>query len=365
MNREGLLLRAGLVRQEFVPFDEVRELENGGVRLRSGAYRKLAAAQRPEAVRALDPPAPTGDRARDAERFLAYSAGSWSPERAAEALVAMASSLGATDLHLESVPEGWAVRIRIDGELSAWMALPPATGARLVAALKFRSSCLPYRSDVPQEGRISRAGVAADIRASFLPTALGERAALRLFGRLLALGELGLDETLRGRFEALLDARDGLIVVAGPSGAGKTTTIYAALAHLASRRAQAHLSLEDPVEQRLRVAGIPVDQVELCPERGLTAEAALAAALRQDVDVLAVGEVRTAAEAGLAVRAAHTGRLVLAGLHAGSASEAVRRLEDLGCDPTVLAVTLRGVLHQRLAAGVRPRRVVASLREGP
>ena len=223
-----------------------------------------------------------------------------------------------------------------------------ATGLRLIAALKHLSGCLPYRSDLVQEGRVPRPGVAADVRTSFLPTATGERAALRLFGRLRTLGDLGLPDPERAALEALLAAPSGLVLVAGATGAGKTTTIYAALAWLAASRSGAHLSLEDPVEQRLRAAGIPVDQVELRPERGLDAAAALAGALRQDVDVLAVGEIRTGAEAGLALQAAHTGRLVLAGVHAASTGEARQRLLDLGVDPSVLAVTLRGVVHQRL-----------------
>jgi type II secretory ATPase GspE/PulE/Tfp pilus assembly ATPase PilB-like protein len=113
-------------------------------------------------------------------------------------------------------------------------------------------------------------------------------------------------------------------------------------------RPGAHLSLEDPVEQRLRLAGVPVDQVELDPSRGLTGPSMLAAALRQDVDVLAVGEVRSAAEAALAIQAAHTGRLVLAGVHAGSCEEARQRLIDLEADPKLLAGTLKAVLHQAL-----------------
>ncbi|WP_288044062.1 ATPase, T2SS/T4P/T4SS family, partial [Sphingomonas sp.] len=135
---------------------------------------------------------------------------------------------------------------------------------------------------------------------------------------------------------ALLEQPSGLVLIAGPSGGGKTTTVYAALAYLAARRSGAHLSIEDPVEQRLRLAGIPVDQVELSPERGLDAEAALVGALRQDVDVVALSEIRTAGEAALAVKAAHTGRLVVAGLHAGSATEARQRMLDLDADPPAI-----------------------------
>lgn len=348
--REGLVLRTGLGRREFVPFDELRELDGPVATLADGATRRLPAAMREAAARALDPPLATGHRADDARALAEYVAEDWSPVRAASALLAMASAGGASDVHIEGRQDGIAIRLRVTGELEDFAALDPGPGARLVAALKHLAGCLPYRSDLVQEGRVPRDGVAADVRASFMPTALGERAALRLFGRLWSLGELGFEGGVVDGLERLLGHRSGLVLVAGPSGGGKTTTVYAALGWLAERRGGAHLSIEDPVEQRLRVAGVPVDQVELQPERGLTAEVALAGALRQDVDVIALAEVRTVAEARLALQAAHTGRLVLAGVHAGSPREARQRMLDLEADPAVLNATLRGVLHQRLEA---------------
>jgi type II secretory ATPase GspE/PulE/Tfp pilus assembly ATPase PilB-like protein len=269
------------------------------------------------------------------------------PSLVRELLDACAAA-GVTDIHLEAAGDVVHARARRAGELEGLCAMPAGAAARLVAALKGLAGCLPYRQDIVQEGRIPRAGVAADVRASFLPTPLGERVVLRLFGRLLELEHLGFSPRLLGAFAALLAEKSGLILVAGSSGAGKTTTLYAALAHLARVRGGAHLSIESPVEQRLRKAGVPVDQVELAPQRGLTAEAALAAALRQDVDVLSVGEIRTRGEAAIAVEAAHTGRLVLAGIHSGSCAEAKQRLFDLGVEPALLASTLRGVVWQSL-----------------
>lgn len=341
-------LRAGWFKREFVPFDEVAGMNGRSVTLVSGVARRLPAALRDATSRALAPPAPSGDRPGDARALTEYAVGPWSPLRAAEALLSMAAAAGASDVHVEAAEEGVAVRLRITGALIDFIGLPTAAGLRLVAALKHLAGCLPYRSDLVQEGRIPRQGVSADVRAAFMPTALGERAALRLFGSLLSLDELGLAPSIRDGLAGLLDSPSGLVLVAGPSGGGKTTTVYAALQLLAGRRSGAHLSIEDPVEQRLRLAGIPVDQVELSPERGLTAEVALVGALRQDVDVIGLAEVRTPAEARLAVHAAHTGRLVVAGVHAGSALEAQQRLLDLGVEPGVLDVTLRGVLYQRL-----------------
>lgn len=345
---EGLELPAGWFRTAFVPFDEMTSLVAGRATLVTGRIVDVPAAMRGAAERALSPPIATGVPAVDGPALSGYAAGSWSPGRAARLLVAMASAAGASDIHVEPDVEGVRARLRIAGDLVDLARFERATGARLVCALKHIAGCLPYRADIVQEGRIAREGVAADVRASFLPTALGERAALRLFGQLLDLDTLGLDPGVRSGLERVLAHRTGLVLVAGPSGGGKTTTLYALLSLLARRRGDARLSIEDPVEQRLRLAGVAVDQVELCPERGLTAEAVLVGALRQDVDVISVGEVRTAGEASLALQAAHTGRLVLAGLHAGSAAEASQRLLDLGVDRAVLAATLLAVLHQRL-----------------
>lgn len=345
---EGLLVRTGWFGKEFIPFDEVNQIEARTLKLSSGASHGIRSNDAALVERALTPPSASGVMRDDAAAFSHYISGAWSPTRAARALLAMATSAGASDVHIESEPHGVAVLFRCVGCLTPFVSVPPDQGNRLIAALKYLSGCLPYRRDIFQEGRVSRDGVAADVRASFLPTALGERVALRLFGRLRSLEELGFDERLVQQLRALLAKPKGLVLVAGSSGAGKTTTMYAALAHLAQSRGGAHLSLEDPVEQRLRVAGISVAQVELSPERGLTGEAALVAALRQDLDVLAVGEIRTSSEAELALKAAHTGRLVLAGIHSGSAEEARQRLIELGAERSVLETTLIGILHQRL-----------------
>lgn len=338
----------GLWRSERLSWDEVRALDGGTLVLSGGRRVRAPAELLATAAAVLRGPAVSDDLSANAAAFAAALEAPWAPERLAHALLDMAAACGASDVHLEPGGERVTIRVRVGGELVPFATLEAAVATRLTAALKAVSGCLPYRRDLVQEGRVPRAGVTADVRTSFVPTALGERVALRLFGKLLELSALGFAPALAVRFEALLGAGSGLLLVAGPSGGGKTTTLYAALAALAARRPGAHLSLEDPVEQRLRVAGVPVDQVELAPERGLTGEAALVAALRQDVDVLAVGEVRTAAEAKLALEAAHTGRLVLAGLHAGSVREARQRLLDLGVEARLLDETLAGVLHQKL-----------------
>lgn len=340
--------RRSLFQTRVHAWDDVVAVEGQTVELRSGPIT-VEPAIAAQARGVLAGVRVTGVLADDAAEFSRYLSGPWAPLRAASALLDIATKCNASDVHLEPGLDHVDVRLRLMGVLTTFTTLTQPLARRLTAALKSLAGCLPYRFDLVQEGRVPRPGVTADVRASFVPTALGERIALRLFGRLLSLDALELPADVRSRFEhTLTQHASGLIVVAGPSGGGKTTTLYAALAHLAKHRHGAHLSLEDPVEQRLRVAGVPVDQVELSPERGLTGEAALVAALRQDVDVLAVGEVRTPAEATLALRAAHTGRLVLAGLHAGSTNEARQRLLDLGLEKPLLDQTLVAVLHQRL-----------------
>jgi type II secretory ATPase GspE/PulE/Tfp pilus assembly ATPase PilB-like protein len=344
-HRSGLMLRPALLR-----WDDVARVEQGATVGADGTRVELPAGLVDEVQRIVRGPEIAGTLPQVAQAFAGYLAGPHGPRIAARRLVDAAGALGASDVHLEATPSGAAIRLRLEGELVPFLEIG-ADGARSIgAALKGLAGCLPYRSDIAQEGRIAREGVCADVRASFVPAAMGERIALRLFGRLFCLDDLGMPPVALQALRAALDSRTGLLVVAGASGSGKTTTLYAALAHVAASRKGAHLSLEDPVEQRLRVAGIPVDQIELDPARGLTAEAMLVAALRQDVDVLGVGEIRTAAEARLALEAAHTGRLVLAGLHAGSATEARQRLVELGADEALLGSTLRGVLFQQLVA---------------
>jgi general secretion pathway protein E len=349
IDRDGLTYRPRFaVRPRLLRWDDLTTVEGDTLVARDGTRLRLPDPLREQVLRVMNGPPTTGPLPALGRALAGYLEGPHGPRIAARALIAAAGTSGATDVHMESSPAGAVIRFRIEGDLAAFCEVPRDAAAALGAALKGLAGCLPYRSDIGQEGRIQRDGVCTDVRASFVPTAVGERVALRLFGRLFLLDELGLPVPVLHEVRSVLAARTGLVLVAGAAGAGKTTTLYAALAHVASTRRGAHLSLEDPVEQRLRVAGIPVDQIELAPERGLTAEAMLVAILRQDVDVLGVGEIRTPAEARLALEAAHTGRLVLAGLHAGSAEEARRRMRDLGVEEAVLDATLRAVLYQKL-----------------
>jgi len=353
---DGLVVRRGPAREGEVDvfFADVINVDVASATVFVRGGRTLTCVDSPTAAAvatAIVAPAVDGALTQISAAWSAWLSGPRCARRAAIGLLALARHVEASDLHLESGPKTAVVRLRIDGELVEVAAMPTAQVPSIVAAWKGLAGCLPYRTDLVQEGRVDGVasdGIVGDVRASFVPTMWGERVALRLFGRLRRMKDLDLTPSAQARLDDVLREPAGLVVVAGATGAGKTTTMYAALAEIASRRGGAHVSLEDPVEQRLRAAGIPVDQIELDPERGRTAESMLAALLRQDVDVVAVGEVRTPAEAKLAVHAAHTGRLVWCGLHASTIDEARQRLLDLEVDPAVLGTTLRAVLVQRL-----------------
>ena len=337
-------LTVGLFGNTELHFDDI-EVLNGRMAIDVFGHRtRVSRAVLPRLKALLAGPTPGATLKESARRFSSYVAGPHSSRVAAESLLKIGGAHGASDIHIE----GRGLRMRVNGVLEPFCHIDDASAHLLLATLKRLSECLPYLRNLPQEGRIRRDGVGADIRASFVPTATGERCVLRLFGRLRSIDELGLLPDSRAALADALSADTGLILISGRSGGGKTTTLYAALAHISATRGGAHLSLEDPVEQRLRNAGIEVDQIELCPERDMTGERMLVAALRQDIDVLCVGEIRTPAEAQLAVQAAHTGRLVLAGVHAASAQDAWTRLIELGADPTVLRLTLRAIFQQQL-----------------
>lgn len=269
-------------------------------------------------------------------------------------LLRRAVAARASDVHFEPGAEQMRVRFRVDALLNDVDALPAAIAPNVVARLKVLAGLLTYRSDIPQEGGIPvDAGVAPyDIRVATFPTVRGERVVLRLLAeRTLArrLVDLGHAPDLVARLERVLALPQGLIVVCGPAGSGKTTTLCAMLQQiLATRPALSILSVEDPVE--IRIDGIT--QIEVAPERGLTYAVALRSLLRQDPQVLMIGEVRDAETARLVVEAALTGHLLLTSLHSGSPAEALVRLREMGLPPYQLTSTIAAVLAQRLVRTV-------------
>ena len=254
----------------------------------------------------------------------------------------------ASDIHLEPFADHLAVRYRIDGLLYARPPLPRSQTAAIVSRLKVMADMDIAERRLPQDGmtQVKAGGRVIDIRVSTVPVADGERVVLRLLNRsdtLRPLSSLGMDTALLDDFRSLLKAPNGIIVVSGPTGSGNTTTLYAALGEIDSAHRNV-LTIEDPVEYRLPNIG----QIQVKPKIGLTFANGLRHILRQDPDVILVGETRDAETAEIAVRASLTGHLVFTTLHTNDAPSAVMRLVDMGVQPYLLASCLRGVLGQRL-----------------
>jgi len=256
----------------------------------------------------------------------------------------------ASDLVLEPLDDGsLTVRARIAGIYREVKRCPAVDAAAAVARLKALAGVPAYIVDEPQDGRIDGRpfGLPGDLRASFLPTVRGPRAALRLpaLGDLPTPDALGLPTAVIAGLRAAIRAAQGLVLVCGPTGSGKTTTIHSLLTELAAERPdRLPLAIEDPVERRL----VGVVQVEIRPHLQFGFDEALRAGLRQDPDVLVIGEIRDPTTAQAAVRAALTGHLVITTLHCGRAAEALPRLIEMGVAPEMLLPALSGVLSQRL-----------------
>ncbi len=289
-------------------------------------------------------------------------------------IVAEGIAAGASDIHLEAGESGIAVRYRIDGMLKEVMVLPKAVGVPLVSRIKIMSQMDIADRLRPQGGRARVAinGARVDLRVSTLPASHGEKVVIRILDSRAALRSvesLGLDPVDGPRMQKLLEVREGLILVTGPTGSGKTTTLYAAL-RLLQHRGVNIITVEDPVEYR--IAGIV--QVQIHEKAGLTFASALRSVLRQDPDVLLIGEIRDRETAAIAIQASLTGHLVFATLHTNDACSSITRLTDLGVDSVKLAGALKGVVAQRLIrrlcpacklvanAGV-PRRLLGSIPE--
>ncbi|HWP36963.1 MAG TPA: type II/IV secretion system protein [Gemmatimonadales bacterium] len=260
----------------------------------------------------------------------------------------------ASDIHIEPEEGGVAVRYRIDGVLRQVMKIPRAAGLPLISRIKIISSLDIADRLRPQDGRARVAvnGLPVDLRVSTLPASLGEKVVIRILDSsrtVLSLDSLGLNPEEAAAIRSLLDNRDGIILVTGPTGSGKTTTLYSALRHVQSEGVNI-VTVEDPVEYRL--AGIV--QVQVHEKAGLTFAAALRSILRQDPDVVLVGEIRDKETAQIAVQASLTGHLVLSTLHTNDAPNAVTRLIDIGIEGFKIATALRGVVAQRLMRRLCP-----------
>ncbi len=255
---------------------------------------------------------------------------------------------GASDIHLEPEEDGIAVRYRIDGILRHSSLLPRDIGAPLVSRIKIIARMDIANRLRPQGGHASVGmGLSrVDLRVSTLPAAHGEKVVIRILdprSAVRSIDSLGLDRFDTDRLEKLLETREGLLLVTGPTGSGKTTTLYAALKEI-QRRGLNIITVEDPVEYR--IPGIV--QVQINEKAGLSFASALRSILRQDPDVVLIGEIRDAETASIAIQASLTGHLVFATLHTNDAASTLTRLTDLGIDPSRLSAGLKGIVAQRL-----------------
>jgi len=268
--------------------------------------------------------------------------------RMLNALLTQAAKDGASDIHIEPYERNSSVRFRVDGTLREVVQPNRALHAALISRLKIMAELDIAEKRLPQDGRISLriGGRAIDVRVSTLPSAHGERAVLRLLDKgdsKFTLESLGMSGEVLTRFNKLVQQPHGIVLVTGPTGSGKTTTLYAALQTLETATTNV-LTVEDPIEYEL--AGIGQTQVN--PKIDLDFAKALRAILRQDPDVIMIGEIRDFETAQIAIQASLTGHLVLATVHTNDAPSLVTRLIDMGVEPYLLSSSLLGVLAQRL-----------------
>ncbi len=274
--------------------------------------------------------------------------------RMLNALLTQAANDGASDIHIEPYERASSVRFRVDGTLREVVQPNKALHAALISRLKIMAELDIAEKRLPQDGRISLriGGKAIDVRVSTLPSAHGERAVLRLLDKTdakFSLQSLGMSGDVLNRFQDLIRQPHGIVLVTGPTGSGKTTTLYSALARMDTSTANV-LTVEDPIEYELPGIG----QTQVNPKIDLTFAKALRAILRQDPDVIMIGEIRDFETAQIAIQASLTGHLVLATVHTNDAPSSITRLVDMGVEPFLLSSSILGVLAQRLVRKLCP-----------
>ncbi|MBC9784927.1 type II/IV secretion system protein [Heliobacterium chlorum] len=266
-----------------------------------------------------------------------------------------ALSEGATDIHIDAQEEAIRIRFRTDGLLREVLQLPVTMHASVISRIKVMAGLDIAKKKIPQDGRIQyvRKDKAVDLRVSTLPTLYGEKCTIRLLDKhqmQLGLEDLGFCREAMAQYRTLTHNTGGMILLTGPTGAGKTTTLYATVKSL-NRGEKNIVTIEDPVEYVLP----GVNQVQVCPKAGLDFASGLRSILRQDPDIILIGEIRDRETARIAVQAAITGHLVFSTLHTGDAAEAIGRLLDMGVEPFQVASAVKGVVAQRLVRKICSR----------
>ncbi|MBU0964767.1 MAG: Flp pilus assembly complex ATPase component TadA [Proteobacteria bacterium] len=267
-------------------------------------------------------------------------------------LVDTAVNRRASDIHIESFEGGQLIRFRIDGILQDFEMPPLSMQAAIISRTKLLAALDIAERRIPQDGKISMriGGKEIDLRVSTMPTIYGEGVVIRILEKgsiILDMGHLGMGEEIEKQFKELISYPNGIILVTGPTGSGKTTTLYCALNQINSGHNKI-ITLEDPVEYQLK----GINQTQVRPEIGLTFAKGLRSIVRQDPDIIMVGEIRDLDTAEIAVQSSLTGHLVFSTLHTNDALSAVTRLIDIGVENFLISSALRGVLAQRLVRRV-------------
>lgn len=262
----------------------------------------------------------------------------------------------ATDIHIEPFKTFTRIRIRVNGDLIELMSVSSAVQSALATRIKLISGMNIAEKRIPQDGRFSQVvdGTELDVRVSSLPTVNGEKIVIRILSTgqiaLRKITDLGMSEYNYKMFESMLKCPHGVMLVTGPTGSGKTTTLYAALGEIAKPNVNV-VTVEDPVEKNIE----GINQCQVNSKAGMTFSAALRSILRQDPDIVMIGEMRDSETADIAIRAAITGHLVLSTLHTNDAASTIVRLIDMGVAPYMVATSLIGVVAQRLVKVICPK----------
>ncbi len=268
--------------------------------------------------------------------------------RLINSLIRQSLKMGASDIHIEPFENSIRVRVRVDGDLQEILTPSKHSESAIVTRVKIIAGMNIAEKRLPQDGRIEMKidDSVIDLRISVLPTVYGEKIVMRLLDRgnfLKSKKDLGFTEDNMEIFDSILEAPNGVILVTGPTGSGKTTTLYAALNEL-NRIDKNIITVEDPVEYKIE----GINQVQVNTKAGMLFATGLRSILRQDPDIIMVGEIRDEETAEIAVRAAITGHVVLSTIHTNDAPSTIMRLQDMGIKPFLLAASLRGIIAQRL-----------------